>query len=201
MKGNRKGLALLLVMAFVLVGPGCSISIGETSFDPAAEGLVMVKTRPDPYAVEESPESETRSYAIASRGRLMRVAFTPSPETAFYTFPDGRFDWFGDKSDDPDQTKDYRVLDADGNEVSLPSDVLQPMIREIGKIQHAMLLVQIIRSGDEFFVYLELNVNWWSPCRLYYYRQSDEKLVELYTFDNERIVDLAVLSPERLHEQ
>lgn len=195
---KKEGLALLLAIGLILAGSGCSIQIGETSFDLATEGLVMVKTRPDPYSLEDLPESENRSYAIASHGRLMRTAFTPSPDTVFYTVPDGCFDWYSNKAN---KLNRIALVDADGNEASLPLDILEPLFREIGKINHAVLLVQIIQSGDAVFAYVELNVNLWSPCRLYYYRQEDEKLTELYTFNDERIVDLAVLSPERLREQ
>jgi hypothetical protein len=52
--------------------------------------------------------------------------------------------------------------------------------------------MELIKDGSEYFVYIELNVNWWSPCTLYYYNQDTSKLVELYTFDDEQVTALKI---------
>ena len=50
-----------------------------------------------------------------------------------------------------------------------------------------------------YFVYVEKNVNLWSPCALYYYDREAKRLTELYTWDDEKVVGIRMISADRLH--
>ena len=69
----------------------------------------------------------------------------------------------------------------------------------------AIVKVNVMRSSQvdidgEYFVYVEFNVNLWSPNSIYYYNQPSDKLIELYTFNAEDVQGIHILSPEKLHE-
>ena len=55
---------------------------------------------------------------------------------------------------------------------------------------HEIELCQIFQDGDEYYVYLELNVNLAYPCELYHYDKDSKTLKMIIQFNNERIVGI-----------
>ena len=72
------------------------------------------------------------------------------------------------------------------------TDELNEVFDCIEQIEHDMLLTQIFCDKGEYFVYAELNVNWWSPCSLYRYDRKSRLLREMCTLDHERIIGIRI---------
>ena len=92
------------------------------------------------------------------------------------------------------------ILKDENNKICELTDVTRDIYEEVVEtFEHDCFKVEIFQIDDEYFVYAELNVNLWSPCCLYYYNQTTKKLIELYTFDDEGINGIHIISKERLH--
>ena len=58
------------------------------------------------------------------------------------------------------------------------------------KEKHSIIGATIIKRNDEYYVVVELNVNLWTPYKLYKYDKKRNKLKLVYTFDNENVVGI-----------
>lgn len=183
--GRKKPLALpalLCVLCLLLTGCHCT-NASLSQFDPEAVGLVMVET-------EDESTGKIRRYAVAAGKTAMEIdAFDPD-DLAEYIVPN--VFTLGEN-----RVEELRLLDAAGREVPVTreaADVCYAM-KDVG---HDVLQCRVFRVGDEIFVSAMLNVNLWTPYRFYYYDQASRKLIWLYTFANEDVTAIRVLSRERL---
>lgn len=182
---RRKPLALpALLCVLCLLFAGCHrTSAALSQFDPEAVGLVMVETA-------EENNGKIKRYAIAAGKTAMEIdSFDPQGMVEYFV-PD--VFTLGDN-----RVIELRLLDETGNEVPVTreaADVCYAM-KDVG---HDVLQCRIFYVGDEIFVSVMLNVNLWTPYRFYYYDQTSRKLVWLYTFANEDVTAIRVLSRERL---
>lgn len=79
------------------------------------------------------------------------------------------------------------------------SPKLKRILEAVASTQdHDIFQVYIIQDADEYFVAVELNVNWWTPCTLYYYDQNEDQLIELCEFDSVEYRGIRRREPQNL---
>ena len=49
-----------------------------------------------------------------------------------------------------------------------------------------------------YFVYVELNVNLWTPCTLYYYAPRESRLYEVDRWDNMEVIGIHIRDMQRI---
>lgn len=81
------------------------------------------------------------------------------------------------------------LIDNNGEYLEI-SNELETIVKEISKIDHDILNTKIFTIENDYYVVIELNVNIWSPYRLYYFDKGKNKLREIYTFDNKDIIGI-----------
>jgi len=68
---------------------------------------------------------------------------------------------------------------------------LEKIIKLVSKKKkHDIIGNTILRVNDEYYVVVELNVNLWTPYKLYKYSKEKNKLKLIYTFDGENIIGI-----------
>ena len=167
------------------------------AFDAAAEGLLEVRTE---IVDRDRHIGEQRSYILADGFRIMAgTDLEPDPATV-YLVPYGCFESYIDHRQNKVLNRLIRVAVTDEKEVPCPApDIMQDIFPAISELEHDLFTVQIFEDAGEYFVYVEKNVNLWSPCALYYYDREAKRLTELYTWDDEKVVGIRMISADRLH--
>ena len=85
---------------------------------------------------------------------------------------------------------DHMALEDEArNQVSV-SETHARIFRRIAELEHDMFDIRFIETGGQTFVYLELNVNLWTPCCLYWYDRDADVLVLLHEWDAEEVIGL-----------
>lgn len=218
----------ILVFCIAIYFVGCLFS---GNFDPTTEGVIDIavvsdfeisyyewiyhhQKDNDDYPLDEQNPPDGWYSVAAPYGifgewdpnnlRTKKIEeFTPE-DTKIYTFVPGgiaEFDRFGHAyshyvADDP------QLFDESGNIVPMTEE-LSDVIDGITKLSdvHALFLCQIFEAEGEYFVYMELNVNWFYPCELYYYDQAEKRLKYLCQLDNERIVGIRIRNIDKIRSQ
>ncbi len=83
------------------------------------------------------------------------------------------------------------LTDKNGNKVEI-TPIISSIFEETAKLEHDIMRMEIIKDKEEYFVFVSLNVNLWTPCTLYYFNQNSSKLIELYTFDYEIVTGIKI---------
>ena len=153
---------------------------------------------PDWHSENESMKfGEKKYYAIVDHGALNYLlsntnkidAFEPDDINIYTVVPGGIIDKHENGKDWYEVT-DKRLFDENGKVVEM-TDELSDVFDSILDLEpHYLFLCQIFQDGDEYYVYLELNVNWFYPCELYHYDKDSKTLNYVIQFDNERIVGI-----------
>lgn len=68
--------------------------------------------------------------------------------------------------------------------------VLDDILDAIENVKHDKINMKIFNDNNDYYVYLELNTNWWYPCELYHYDKDSKSLDLIYQFDGEEIVGI-----------
>ncbi|MBO4452848.1 MAG: hypothetical protein J5793_02830 [Clostridia bacterium] len=196
----KKVFAVLIFAAiFALSLCSCGIQYRETDFGDEEAVIVVETCRGPDFDFEDGPEPETKFWAIASGGRTKKCDPVTFAETGVFEVP---FDCLQipESNGSGYGTHFLRIAltGKDGRNIE-PDGTLLEILGEVDKIEHAFLAVKIFRCGEDHFVFVELNVNMWDPCEVYYYRADTKTLYDLYVFDGEQVKNVAVVSPERLH--
>lgn len=84
------------------------------------------------------------------------------------------------------------LLDNNNNEKLEITNELQSIIENIAEINYDILHTKIFNIKDNYYIVVELNVNLWSPYRLYYFDKDNYELKEIYTFDGKDVVGIKV---------
>ena len=80
------------------------------------------------------------------------------------------------------------VMDGDGNETTA-DEALGKLLQAIADtIQHDILEAKIFKDGQIYYVAVQTNVNWQSPCDFYRYDPSDGKLTNLCSWDDVNVL-------------
>lgn len=84
------------------------------------------------------------------------------------------------------------VCDDNGNRIPNTDPLVDAVMHQAAKLEHDIMELRMLQTGGETFLYTELNVNLWCPCELYWYDPVEDRLVELYTFNELEVVGLRV---------
>ncbi len=184
------GVIVLLVLIALLI-KSCTSSENFDDFDPEKEGIVDVLVNSYPSFLSGREETETRYYTLASDRRI-RLADAFKPDAAkTYTVPRGCFESYIDR----DKNKVLNRLDhmalLDANQYQVPvSEEQAKVFHKIAELEHDLLEIRFIETGGQIFVYIELNVNLWTPCDLYWYDLDTDSLVLLHEWDMQEVIGL-----------
>ena len=109
----------------------------------------------------------------------------------FYTIPNGCFKSYIDRDRNKVLNRlDHMALkDEAGNQVPV-SETHARIFQHIAELEHDMFHIRLIETGNQTFVYLELNVNLWTPCCLYWYDRDADAMVLLHEWDEEEVIGL-----------
>lgn len=82
-----------------------------------------------------------------------------------------------------------KLSDENGKTVEM-TPVLDDILDAIENVKHDKINMKIFNDNNDYYVYLELNTNWWYPCELYHYDKDSKSLDLIYQFDGEEIVGI-----------
>lgn len=75
-------------------------------------------------------------------------------------------------------------------------EVIDRIFDRVAEIEHDILRMTIIAVDELYFVQVDLNVNWQSPCEVYYYNQSKDALEYLYQFQHKDVIGAKMLNAD-----
>ncbi len=140
----------------------------------------------------------TYQYTLASRKRIQPAEQFVPDDAVFYDVPSSCFESYID-GDVLNRLIKMELLDANGEHVEI-TETIEDIFRCIEQLEHDLWKVRIIEVNGLYFAYVELNVNWWTPCTLYFYNSAQQQLVDLYTWDFEEVTALRIRSIKGLLE-
>ena len=77
------------------------------------------------------------------------------------------------------------IIDKDNNEIVIDS-TLNKIIDLVSELEHDIFMSKIIKLNSDYYIVVELNVNWHSPYELYKYKGN--RLSYIYSFESEDII-------------
>ena len=85
------------------------------------------------------------------------------------------------------------LTDQNGNKVEA-DDTMKRMMQKIADItDHAIFETKLIKHKDDYYAFVMLNVNLWTPCILYRYDPKKNSLKKLHTWDDCEVTGIAEL--------
>lgn len=166
-------------------------------FDLASEGLIQASV------TKEEPDKTTgiQYLAVADGPRLMTCDPFEADAMTVYYVPMDCFESYIDREANKvlNRLVYIEIQDEEGNRCN-SSPVIDDIFHQIALLEHDLFTLKIYDVSGEYFVYVELNVNWWLPCSLYYYNQIRGELIPLYTLSDQETTGVHVLSTDRLHD-
>lgn len=171
-------IAIICIIAILL----CSCS------GKASTPVVNVATIDDSGAISYS--------SILDNGKLEEVeAFTVDVVKTYDITND--FDYKSVKNLGFVSLKSSYLIDEDGTE-SRADDVQKNFMQALADVSHHPLWnVQLIEDAGQYFAFVKLNVNWWTPCILYKYDADNNKAVKLYEWDDVDLKGIKILENEK----
>lgn len=190
----KKAVSLSLLILCLFNLSGC-----QTIFLNKSDLVIEVETKDYSWIYDKDKNYDACYYSLYSNKKIKKSeAFIADETEVFFASPDC-FDSYIDSIQNKvlNRLRYTNLTDKYGNDVEI-TPVISEIFEETAKLEHDILRMEIIKDGDEYFVFVSLNVNWWTPCTLYYFNQDSSKLIKLYTFDYEivtgiKIHDLSIL--------
>ena len=160
--------------------------------------LFFVRNKSDKpllHVALKSEDGQDAAYVcetVYASGKSRRCnAFTPDT-CVFYTADYADFDTSALRSHRVNTLVATTLYDSVGNVVEPNETMIAMMCAAAEQIDHAIFTFQIIVvNGQRCFAFVKLNVNWWTPCTLYEYK--DGQLRELCQWDNMRLLSLGLI--------
>ena len=160
--------------------------------------FLSLRSKPDEPLLHVALKSEGKQDAarvcetVYASGKSRRCeAFTPDT-CVFYTADYADFDTSALRSHRVNTLVATTLYDSVGNVVEPNETMIAMMCAAAEQIDHAIFTFQIIVvNGQRCFAFVKLNVNWWTPCTLYEYK--DGQLRELCQWDNMRLLSLGLI--------
>ena len=177
---NRQQKRFLSVVAIAIFAIACFIAfrIIQQNFDVDTQAVVDVITK-------DYSDGKIEYDAIGTGKRKMDIhPFESDPLQTCCADLDDHFSAYG-------TVQSAHLYDESGKLVD-NTEPIERILEHVADIEHLIIRMKILRQRDLYFVVVELNVNWWSPCILYYYDAKNDQLVELYTYDDKEIVGIKV---------
>ena len=83
------------------------------------------------------------------------------------------------------------VTDSEGNEFKADAE-LSNLLQIIAEtVEHDILEAKIFKDGQMYYIAVQTNVNWQSPCDFYQYEPSAGKISYLNSWDNMNVLGVA----------
>ncbi|MBE6835507.1 MAG: hypothetical protein E7515_04570 [Ruminococcaceae bacterium] len=84
-----------------------------------------------------------------------------------------------------------RLTDSNGNEVE-PDETVKKLMKTLAReSEHDILGAIIIIDGDNYYAFVEHNVNLCVPCHLYRYEKNEDTLTDLYCWNYVDLIGIA----------
>lgn len=184
-------ISLSLLTLCLLNFSGCRLLSNEDNEDDESKEVVIdIQTQP----YDNQKNNTDRCYYSLTTDRELNETepFTPD-NIEIFTAPTSCFHWYYTKfNSKPFKYVDDIILkDEDGYDVEI-TPIISDIFEETARLEHSFFKIKIFQENDEYFVYVELNVNWSYPCTLYYYNQEYSRLIKLYTLDNEEVTGIKI---------
>ena len=84
------------------------------------------------------------------------------------------------------------VTDSSGKESEADASLKQLLQMIAATIDHDILETKIFKDGKMYFIAIQTNVNWQSPCEFYQYNPDAGQLTNIYNWDNTDVLDVAL---------
>lgn len=86
-----------------------------------------------------------------------------------------------------------KIMDENNNTIKL-DDEIKNILTSILNLKHSIIYseTKIITLNNQYYVVVALNVNMWSPYRIYHYNKDNNYLGEIYTFDNKNVIGIKI---------
>lgn len=177
---------MLLMLLMLLMLTGCRGPV-TIPFAPDVEGVVDVSVRSGEMLYY---------YAVAADGRTQKTDPFQSDTLTVWMVDSDCFDTYKGidnrgRLEFINRLVDVRVRDENGAPVPR-TQTLMKVLQAVSWLEHDLWEVRILRAGDAWFVYVELNVTGGSPCTLYWYDPARDGLVEVCSFNGKEMVGLRV---------
>ncbi len=164
----------------------CIFIVAYVSQFAGAEPLLNVMIR------GESETGPGECYTMYSNGKVKGIReFDKDPNSDFYFVASGGFESNIIDNHVVNTLQDTMLQDETGR-VFTPDEEELALLQEVADtIPHDIWAFTMIRAGNKLFAFVKLNVNWVSPCELYYFDSKTKKLILLHQWD---AVDLIAVS-------
>lgn len=158
-----------------------------------AEVVIDIQTQDYSMVYDEENSYYTCYYSLYSNKKLKETESFVADQTEVFTAPMDCFSSYIDKRKNKvlNHLIHTELTDEDGNNVEI-TPIISSIFEETSKLEHDIMLMEIIKDNEEYCVFVSLNVNLWTPCTLYYYNQNSYKLIKLYTFDHEIVTGIKI---------
>lgn len=186
-KHKTKISIILLILSMLLVFSSCQ---KLTTIVRSSNAKPVLKT----ITVSETNESEPVYSMVYENGKIKPIQkFTPD-DAKFYEIEMIGYRSELNNNEIVGSYEAINLIDTNGNAVDLDIDLdeLVKLIRDTTKKN--IWRIRIIEVDQEYFSFVELNVNWQSPGILYKYNQEESKLEKIYSWNEVDLIGLALIN-------
>ncbi len=130
--------------------------------------------------------------AVYPHGETAEIGEFDPDTAAFYTAAHGDFFSSIENNRVRNALIATTLIDTNGNQVEADRTIAAMMQAAADTITHDIWKFHAITVGSRCFAFVELNVNWQSPCILYEYDAAQSSLTELCRWDGVELVGISV---------
>ena len=139
--------------------------------------------------------NELEYIAIHSRWKTEKInKFVSDDFQLYYADPDC-YTSYSSNNKVRNKLNKITFKDLDGN-ILENNEIFKEIFQSAEEIEHSIWELQIIKSKNDYYVLVKLNVNWHSPSDFYRYNKDEKKLELLHNFEDVDIVGLTLSSKE-----
>ena len=176
--------AAAILLLLVVFDPFKTSDPAGDDFDPETAGIVDVVLR--------DYNDGTVHFDCVGPDQTRRITEEFISDAAEILYAEhGCFDSYVENGNVLNQLMKISLTGADGNPIA-STPVIDRIFEKVSESDHAILNMYIFRIGERHFPVVELNVNLFWPCTLYYYDEAADRLIELYSYDATEINGLRI---------
>lgn len=185
------GTVVLLVLAVGLLLMHCSSEIEYVETPEEFGGDIC-------FITNDHTDETTQYYTLdADRHKIAEIPAFEN-EAQIYLADNNYFDCeiIDGKITNTVLHRDLKNLDGEAVENVENRAIIDRIFDLAAQIDHDIFHMAIIVLDDQYFVQVELNVNWQCPCEVYYYNQNTDQLGYLYRFQHKEIIGAKMIDAE-----
>lgn len=187
MTPKKFSICLLCFTLFVIL-TACEKPVSSGMQSP----VLLVKIRE-----QETAENTFQYLAVYPNGKTAETdAFDPE-DAVFYTAAHGDFVSSIQNKTVINTLNATTLIDESGTEAEADEVIAGMMQAAADSIEHDIWRFQAISAGTRYFAFVELNVNWQSPCILYEYNVEANHLTELCRWDGVDLIGISMPEMEK----